>query len=137
MKTLKKRNRQFAEIMERAAEQLLVSRQTISNWENGKSLPDILSIVRMSELYGLSLDELIKGDEGVMKKIERETRAAQAEKKIIKFAWISIVSGAVLMILGEIFEGNPVVDFVGGALPWVLLGVMFLSAILYLNQEEK
>lgn len=68
MKTLKKRNRQFAEIMERAAEQLLVSRQTISNWENGKSLPDILSIVRMSELYGLSLDELIKGDEGVMKK---------------------------------------------------------------------
>lgn len=72
-----------------------------------------------------------------MKKIERETRAAQAEKKIIKFAWISIVSGAVLMILGEIFEGNPVVDFVSGALPWVLLGVMFLSAILYLNQEEK
>ena len=122
---------------EQAAEQLLVSRQTISNWENGKSLPDIISILRMSELYGLSLDELIKGDEGVMKKIERETRAAQAEKKIIKFAWISIVSGAVLMILGEIFEGNPVVDFVSGALPWVLLGVMFLSAILYLNQEEK
>ena len=122
---------------EQAAEQLLVSRQTISNWENGKSLPDIISILRMSELYGLSLDELIKGDEGVMKKIERETRAAQAEKKIIKFAWISIVSGAVLMILGEIFEGNPVVDFVRGALPWVLLGVMFLSAILYLNQEEK
>lgn len=122
---------------EQAAEQLLVSRQTISNWENGKSLPDIISILRMSDLYGLSLDELIKGDEGVMKKIERETRAAQAEKKIIKFAWISIVSGAVLMILGEIFEGNPVVDFVSGALPWVLLGVMFLSAILYLNQEEK
>ena len=122
---------------EQAAEQLLVSRQTISNWENGKSLPDIISILRMSELYGLSLDELIKGDEGVMKKIERETRAAQAEKKIIKFAWISIVSGAVLMILGEIFEGNPVVDFVSGALPWVLRGVMFLSAILYLNQEEK
>ena len=122
---------------EQAAEQLLVSRQTISNWENGKSLPDIISILRMSDLYGLSLDELIKGDEGVMKKIERETRAAQAEKKIIKFACISIVSGAVLMILGEIFEGNPVVDFVSGALPWVLLGVMFLSAILYLNQEEK
>lgn len=122
---------------EQAAEQLLVSRQTISNWENGKSLPDIISILRMSELYGLSLDELIKGDEGVMKKIERETRAAQAEKKIIKFAWISIVIGAVLMILGEIFEGNPVVDFVSGALPWVLLGVMFLSAILYLNKEEK
>ena len=45
---------------EQAAENLFVSRQTISNWENGKSLPDILSIIRMSELYELSLDELMK-----------------------------------------------------------------------------
>lgn len=43
---------------EQAAENLFVSRQTISNWENGKSLPDILSIIRMSELYELSIDEL-------------------------------------------------------------------------------
>lgn len=45
---------------EQVAEDLNVSRQTISNWENGKSLPDIVSIIRMSELYDLSLDELLK-----------------------------------------------------------------------------
>lgn len=39
------------------AESLLVSRQTISNWENGKSLPDIVSVIRMSELYNVSLDD--------------------------------------------------------------------------------
>ena len=33
-----------------ASESLMISRQTISNWENGKSLPDILSVIRMSEL---------------------------------------------------------------------------------------
>lgn len=43
---------------EQAAEQLLVSRQTVSSWENGKSLPDIVSVIKMSELYHLSLDEL-------------------------------------------------------------------------------
>ena len=30
---------------EQVAEELLVTRQTISNWENGKSLPDIISII--------------------------------------------------------------------------------------------
>ncbi len=122
---------------EQAAEKLLVSRQTISNWENGKSLPDILSIIRMSELYELSLDELMKGDNTLMKNIEKEVRTAKAEKKIVKFAWISVAIGAVLLILGELFEGNPVLDFVSGALPWVLLGLLLLFALLYLNKEEK
>ena len=57
---------------EQVAEDLNVSRQTISNWENGKSLPDIVSIIRMSELYDLSLDELLKGDATLLNKIERE-----------------------------------------------------------------
>lgn len=122
---------------EQAAENLFVSRQTISNWENGKSLPDILSIIRMSELYELSIDELIKGDDVLLKKIEKDTKTVKAEKKIIKFAWISIVTGTILIILGEIFEGNPLIDFINGALPWVLLSLILLSAILYLNKEEK
>ena len=55
-----------------ASESLMVSRQTISNWENGKSLPDILSVIRMSELYQISLDELLKGDKAMMDKIEKD-----------------------------------------------------------------
>lgn len=122
---------------EQVAEKLLVSRQTVSNWENGKSLPDIISIIRMSDLYELSLDELIKGDKALLKKMDKDVRAVKAEKQIMKFAWISIVIGTILIILGEIFEGNPLIDFMNGALPWVILGLMLLLAILYLNKEEK
>lgn len=122
---------------EQVAENLLVSRQTISNWENGKSLPDIISIIKMSELYELSLDEMMKGDKALLKKVERDVEAVKAEKKLIKFAWISIVIAIILMILGEIIEGNPFIDFMNGALPWILLGLMLLFAILYLNKEEK
>lgn len=100
-------------------------------------MPDIISIIQMSELYELSLDELVKGDETLLKKIEKDIRTVKAEKQIIRFAWISIVIGTILIILGEIFEGNPFIDFINGALPWILLGLMILSAILYLNKEEK
>ena len=47
---------------EQVAEKVMVSRQTISNWENGKSLPDIISIMNLSDLYQISLDELNESD---------------------------------------------------------------------------
>ena len=122
---------------EQSEENLMVSRQTISNWENGKSLPDIVSIIRMSDLYDVSLDELLKGDKVLMEKIEKDAMAVKVEKKIIKFAWISIVLGVIVIILGNIFEDNPVIDFINGALPWILLGLMLLFAMLYLNKEEN
>lgn len=122
---------------EQSAENLMISRQTISNWENGKSLPDIVSIIRMSDLYDVSLDELLKGDKVLMEKIEKDAMAVKAEKKIIKFAWVSIVLGVIVIILGNIFEDNPVIDFINGALPWILLGLMLLFAMLYLNKEEN
>ncbi|MFR9278604.1 MAG: helix-turn-helix domain-containing protein [Ezakiella coagulans] len=53
---------------EELAERVYVSRQTISNWENNKSYPDINSIVLLSEIFGISIDNLIKGDVEQMKK---------------------------------------------------------------------
>ena len=45
------------------ANQLFVTRQTISSWEQGKSYPDLNMLVRLSEVYQVSLDSLLKGDE--------------------------------------------------------------------------
>ena len=44
---------------EKAAEKIDVSRQTISNWENEKSYPDIISVIELSNLYSISLDDLL------------------------------------------------------------------------------
>lgn len=49
------------------AEKIFVTRQTISNWENGKNYPDINSLVLLSTLFGVSLDILVKGDLDEMK----------------------------------------------------------------------
>ena len=53
---------------EELADKIFVSRQTISNWENDKNYPDIKSLVLMSEVFRVSLDNLIKGDLERMKK---------------------------------------------------------------------
>lgn len=120
-----------------ASEILLVSRQTVSNWENGKSLPDILSVIRMSELYQMSLDELLKGDKAMIEKIEKDVEISKTEKKIIKFAWVSIFIGVIILVLSNVFEGNPVIDFLSGAIPWVLLGLTFLFWILSMNKQNE
>ena len=119
-----------------ASESLMVSRQTISNWENGNSLPDILSVIRMSELYQISLDELLKGDKAMMDKIEKDIEISKTEKKIIKYAWISILVGVIILILDNVFEGNPIIEFLGGATPWILLALTFLFWILSLNKQN-
>lgn len=43
------------------AEQLEVSRQSISKWENNNAIPDLEKIVKLSEIFEVSLDELVKG----------------------------------------------------------------------------
>lgn len=65
---------------EEVAEKLGVSRQTISKWELGETLPDICQSKRMAELYHLTLDELIEFDPE-LKEIERFIETADEEKQ--------------------------------------------------------
>ena len=62
---------------EELAEKIFVSRQTISNWENDKNYPDIKSLVLMSEVFQVSLDNLIKGD---LEKMKKEIDAQEFER---------------------------------------------------------
>lgn len=72
---------------EELADRIFVSRQTISNWENDKSYPDIKSIVLMSEVFQVSLDNLIKGDiERMKKEIDtREYARFQKESTVLPY----------------------------------------------------
>ena len=52
---------------EMLAERAYVSRQTVSNWETDKCYPDVRSLIILADIFGVSLDELIKGDVDTMK----------------------------------------------------------------------
>ena len=65
------------------AEKLFVSRQTISNWENDKSYPDIQSVLLLSEIFGVSVDNLLKGDVEKMEEIISEDTQIDIKKMTI------------------------------------------------------
>ena len=72
---------------EAAAEILGVSRQTISNWENEKTYPDIVSVVKMSDLYNISLDRLLKEnstESGYLDYLDESTDIVASKNKLTK-----------------------------------------------------
>lgn len=131
-KKLKQARAQAGLTQEQAAEALFVSRQTVSNWETGKSLPDVLSAVRCGQLYGVSLDELLKGDTAMHRQLEQEARLRRLRRRLLLVGWVVVAASALLVLLEALVE-HPVLAFLTAALPWVLLGVAFLFLWLWLG----
>ncbi|MFD1901281.1 helix-turn-helix domain-containing protein [Enterococcus termitis] len=52
------------------AEKVNVSDKTISSWETGRTYPDIAMLIQLSELFDLTLDEFMKGDAKMIKKMD-------------------------------------------------------------------
>lgn len=74
-KQIKKYRNEFDISQDELAEKVYVSRQTISNWENDKNYPDINSLLRLSEVFHVSIDILIRGDiEEIKAEISQEDR---------------------------------------------------------------
>ncbi len=88
------------------ANELNVSRQSISKWENGNSTPDLEKIVKLAEIFNISLDELIKNQEKettVLNTPEKNptNKTNDREKKIGKGLLIAgIISIFLFLLLG-------------------------------------
>lgn len=77
---IKKYRQQLSFSQEELADRIYVSRQTISNWETGKSYPDIHSIILLSQLFEVTLDELIQGDVTVMQEVIQEEQIREFKR---------------------------------------------------------
>ena len=107
---------------EELAEKIYVSRQTISNWETGKNYPDIHSLLLLSLLFNISLDQLVKGDVESMKEEIKEAEM----KKLNKYGKIL----SVLLML-TVASAVPLAVWIGiyAIIPWgALYGVTMFVA---------
>lgn len=99
---------------EELAERVYVTRQSISNWENNKNYPDINSIALLSEVFEISIDNLIKGD---LEKMKKEINSEEVKKLNFYASMMGI-----LMITAFI-SLIPLIKFIGlyGFIPYFVL----------------
>jgi len=130
-KQIKKYRNELSLSQDDLAEKIYVTRQTISNWENDKSYPDVNSLVLRSEVFNISIDNLIKGDVEVMKEqISNEDR--------MQFKRMSNIYGLLLFL--SIITPIPLAHFLGyiGTAIWIILmAVTFYVAYLIEKQKKR
>lgn len=86
---------------EEVAEKIFVSRQSISNWENNKTYPDIGNVIALSDLYEISLDELLKGSDNFMKHLEESTDLVKSNKKLIGIIILALIIVVAMALFTE------------------------------------
>jgi len=83
---------------EELAEKLYVSRQSVSKWENGQNYPSIEVIMKISDLLGVTMDELLRSDEELAKKVIRDSKQLAYPKWKFLFDVLFLVGVAILVI---------------------------------------
>ena len=94
---------------ESLAKQLGVSRQTISSWENGKSYPDLVSIIKMSDIFNISLDKMLKEDKKLVNNMQEKMDTVKSNKSIVfTILFAIIIFGGIYLI--QTFVDIPKID---------------------------
>lgn len=109
------------------AEKMYVTRQTISNWENDKSYPDLQSLLLLGSLFGVSLDQLVKGDIEIMQKaIDQQDIRAVNRNAALMTAFVILAA----------LSAVPLAEWLGW---WALVpfGLLFGAALFFALRIEK
>ena len=115
---------------EALAEKVYVTRQTISNWENDKNYPDISSLLRLGEIFNVSIDVLLKGDVEVIQNVIKEEDIRQFGKMGNVFT---------ILFLIVLITPVPLVKFLGwwGLGIWAVLAAVAFAYALIVEKKKK
>lgn len=126
-----KMHRQEAHLsQEELADRVYVSRQTISNWENDKSYPDVNSLVLLSEIFQISLDTLIKGDIEIMKDVIQKEEI----EKMNRYGKIYTI-----MLIATAVSAVPLFMWLGvwAFIPWGIIWAISMCFAFKLEKVKK
>lgn len=128
---------------EQLAEQLDVSRQSVSKWELNDAAPEISKIIALSELFGISTDELLKGAGSIPAAAEEKGSIAaiarlNAAEKRIRTGFITAVAGLIMLVLEllllpvmQVMEHKAFGHFLTNAMDYA--GKMPMKAVIFIT----
>ncbi|MBH0156325.1 helix-turn-helix transcriptional regulator [Fictibacillus sp. 5RED26] len=83
---------------EELAEKLFVSRQSVSKWENGQNYPSIEVIIKLSDLFEVTIDELLRTDEELKEKVIKDSKQLAHPKLKFLFDVVFLLGVSLLII---------------------------------------
>ena len=112
---------------EELAEQLGVTRQSVSKWEGAQSVPDMDKVVQMSRLFGVTTDFLLKDE---LSEEEDYTRENKAKSPVIGAVsgiyWLLVTAVYLFYTFGPMGNGQPKCSW----FTWAVAGVLFGAVML-------
>lgn len=113
---------------EEFAKEFSVTRQTVSNWENEKSYPDLLTLIKISDTYGYSLDSMLKEDpdmtEAMNRSIQLGNEARERQKKSFYVGLIGSIA-CIVMLIFTIVDGRSALAMIC----WLLCTLINMSSL--------
>ena len=127
---------------EELAEQLGVSRQAVSRWELGQTLPDVPNLLQLCELFGVSADYLVRDEEQVTEKSDQSAKRIAKltkEREKIRYrarrfyyiAWVAVIMGVAFMIASRMSPSGCIGSGIG---QFISAGIIIM---LYHRDEKK
>lgn len=98
------------------AKAIFVSRQTVSNWETDKTYPDVQSLLLLSQLLNVSIDELIQGDVAVMQRVMKEDSQKMGQLTAAMLVFLSLAVVFFIALAGAWREPVPFGNLTKGEL---------------------
>ena len=115
---------------EELADKVYASRQTISNWENDKTYPDINSLKLLSNIFDVSLDNLIEGDIENMKKTINES-----DRK----GFVGLSRIYTIELIAMVISAYPLLKYAGviGIAIWILFTIITIISAFKIEKIKK
>lgn len=117
------------------ADQLLVSRKTISSWENSRSYPDVFMLVQISDLYHVSLDDLLREDHEMIDSYKKEHLLNKKSNRIFRVSYLLNIIAVACSVLRLISPFKDLLDGKSSLAEFMAIFTLINVFVLYAHTD--